>query len=173
MIRRLAKLVLHFVTHCPAGCATTSTWTNGIDYLSLFVSPLHFILLAHCLVLLCLSPNAWLCWLFLFENSVLLESRIQKRVIFCSVPQTLALQANWSSSTPPTQLMEKIINWYPNMDTTRMEDKPTIIKRLHNSKEKYREAITKGNRSCTNFSLKEQKSLTKTATKWSRQQSNS
>jgi predicted small secreted protein len=40
--------------------------------------------------------------------------------------------------------MEKIINCYPNMDTTGMEDKPTIIQKLQDSKEKYREAIAKG-----------------------------
>jgi hypothetical protein len=56
----------------------------------------------------------------------------------------LALQANQSSSTPPTQLMKKIINQYPNMDTIGMEDKPTIIQQLCDNKEKYREAIAKG-----------------------------
>jgi hypothetical protein len=39
---------------------------------------------------------------------------------------------------------EKIINWYPNMDTTGMGDKNTIIQRLHDSKEKYKEAIARG-----------------------------
>jgi hypothetical protein len=40
--------------------------------------------------------------------------------------------------------MEKIINQYPNMDTAGMDDKITIIQRLQDSKEKYREGITKG-----------------------------
>jgi hypothetical protein len=56
----------------------------------------------------------------------------------------LALQANWRNSLPPTQPMEKIINWYPSMDTAGMDDKITIIQRLQDSKEKYREAITRG-----------------------------
>jgi hypothetical protein len=56
----------------------------------------------------------------------------------------LALQANQSNFTLPTQPIKKIINQYPNMDTTGMEDIPIIIQRLCNSKEKYREAIAKG-----------------------------
>jgi hypothetical protein len=56
----------------------------------------------------------------------------------------LALQANWCNSMPPTQPMEKIINQYPNMDTTSMDDKNIIIQQLHDSKEKYKEAITRG-----------------------------
>jgi hypothetical protein len=34
VIWKLAKLVLRFVTLCPVRHATTSTWTNGIDFLA-------------------------------------------------------------------------------------------------------------------------------------------
>jgi hypothetical protein len=56
----------------------------------------------------------------------------------------LALQANQHNSILPTQPMKNIINQYPNMDTTGMDDKNTIIQQLHHSKEKYKEAIARG-----------------------------
>jgi uncharacterized protein involved in propanediol utilization len=40
--------------------------------------------------------------------------------------------------------MKKIINRYPNMDTTGIDDKNTIIQQLYDSKEKYKEEIARG-----------------------------
>jgi hypothetical protein len=56
----------------------------------------------------------------------------------------LALQAIRRNSIPPTQPMQKIINRYPNMDIIGMDDKDTIIQRLYDSKEKYKDAIARG-----------------------------
>jgi hypothetical protein len=85
----------------------------------------------------------------------------------------LALQANWSNYTIPTQLMKKIINCYPNMVTTGMEEIPINTQQLRDSKEKYREAIAKGKQIRNEFLLKRAEIAHENTTKRSRQQSNS
>jgi hypothetical protein len=56
----------------------------------------------------------------------------------------LAFQANVNSSLTPTPLMASIISKNPNMDTTGHQDIPSILEKLRDSKETYKDAIAKG-----------------------------
>jgi hypothetical protein len=56
----------------------------------------------------------------------------------------LALQANRSNASTPTPPMESIMSRHPTMDTEGLDDTPTIIHNLRQSKETYRDAIAKG-----------------------------
>jgi hypothetical protein len=56
----------------------------------------------------------------------------------------LALQADKDNRAAPTTPMAKIITNYPNMETSRMHDRPVILEQLCSCKENYRQAIAKG-----------------------------
>jgi hypothetical protein len=53
----------------------------------------------------------------------------------------LSLHAYRNKSTTPMQPMINIMEKFPTTDFSGMNDKPTIIEKLRESKEKYKEAI--------------------------------
>jgi hypothetical protein len=85
----------------------------------------------------------------------------------------LALQANMNNTLTPTPTMEKIMASYPKMDTAGIDEPSTIIDKPWQSKETYRDAITKGKELRHEFLLKEPKYHHWTTTKHWKQQSNS
>jgi hypothetical protein len=56
----------------------------------------------------------------------------------------LAFQANANGTPTPTPPMARIISKYPNMDTTGHQDIPSILEKLQESKETYKDAVAKG-----------------------------
>jgi hypothetical protein len=56
----------------------------------------------------------------------------------------LSLHTHRNGSATPTQPMLNIMEKFPTTDFSGMNDKPTIIEKLQESKEKYKEAIAHG-----------------------------